>query len=150
MTESFAELFEESLAIQDLRPGSIVTGTIMEIRDDAVVVNAGLKSEGIVPISQFMNLQGELEVATSTSEPGRNARMSSISTVKPPLTLPLILPSMVSSPSKARIWNSKSSSWTANATISSYHGAQLLNPSSAPNARLCLSVWKKALLSWVW
>jgi small subunit ribosomal protein S1 len=63
MTESFAELFEESLAIQDLRPGSIVTGTIMEIRDDAVVVNAGLKSEGIVPISQFMNLQGELEVA---------------------------------------------------------------------------------------
>ena len=63
MTESFAELFEESLAIQDLRPGSIVTGIIMEIRDDAVVVNAGLKSEGIVPISQFRNLQGELEVA---------------------------------------------------------------------------------------
>ena len=44
MTESFAELFEESLATQDLRPGSIVTGTIMEIRDDSVVVNAGLKS----------------------------------------------------------------------------------------------------------
>jgi len=62
MTESFAELFEESLAAQDLKPGSIVTGTIMEIRDDAVVVNAGLKSEGIVPISQFRNLQGELEV----------------------------------------------------------------------------------------
>ena len=62
MTESFAELFEESLAAQDLKPGSIVTGTIMEIRDDAVVVNAGLKSEGIVPISQFRNLQGDLEV----------------------------------------------------------------------------------------
>ena len=62
MTESFAELFEESLAAQNLKPGSIVTGTIMEIRDDAVVVNAGLKSEGIVPISQFRNLQGELEV----------------------------------------------------------------------------------------
>jgi len=62
MTESFAELFEESLAAQDLRPGSIVTGTIMEIRDDVVVVNAGLKSEGIVPISQFKNLQGDLEV----------------------------------------------------------------------------------------
>ena len=67
MTESFAELFEESLAIQDLKPGSIVTGTIMEIRDDAVVVNAGLKSEGIVPISQFRNLQGELEVAVGDS-----------------------------------------------------------------------------------
>jgi len=62
MTESFAELFEESLATQDLKPGSIVTGIIMEIRDDTVVVNAGLKSEGIVPISQFKNLQGKLEV----------------------------------------------------------------------------------------
>jgi small subunit ribosomal protein S1 len=63
MTESFAELFEESLATQNLKPGSIVTGTIMEIRADTVIVNAGLKSEGIVPISQFRNLQGELEVA---------------------------------------------------------------------------------------
>jgi small subunit ribosomal protein S1 len=62
MTESFAELFEQSLAAQDLKPGSIVTGEVMEIREDAVVVNAGLKSEGIVPISQFRNLQGNLEV----------------------------------------------------------------------------------------
>src|SRR5210317_1191606 len=67
MTESFAELFEESLAAQNLKPGSIVTGTIMEIRDDAVVVNAGLKSEGIVPISQFKNLQGNLEVEVGDS-----------------------------------------------------------------------------------
>jgi small subunit ribosomal protein S1 len=63
MTESFAELFEQSLIARDLRPGSIVTGIVMEIRDDAVVVNAGLKSEGIVPIIQFRNLNGELEVA---------------------------------------------------------------------------------------
>jgi small subunit ribosomal protein S1 len=63
MTESFAELFEESLLHQDLKPGSIVTGTVMEIRDDAVIVNAGLKSEGVVPIIQFRNLKGELEVA---------------------------------------------------------------------------------------
>ena len=62
MTESFAELFEQSLAAQNLRPGAIVTGTVMEIREDSVVVNAGLKSEGIVPISQFKNLNGELEV----------------------------------------------------------------------------------------
>ncbi len=62
MTESFAELFEESLAAHSLKPGTIVTGTIMEIRDDSVVVNAGLKSEGFVPISQFKNLNGELEV----------------------------------------------------------------------------------------
>ncbi|NND43715.1 MAG: 30S ribosomal protein S1 [Xanthomonadales bacterium] len=62
MTESFAELFEESLVSKNLKPGSIVTGTVVEIRDDAVVVNAGLKSEGIVPISQFRDSQGELEV----------------------------------------------------------------------------------------
>jgi small subunit ribosomal protein S1 len=62
MTESFAELFEQSLAAQNLKPGTIVTGTVMEIREDSVVVNAGLKSEGIVPISQFRNLNGELEV----------------------------------------------------------------------------------------
>jgi small subunit ribosomal protein S1 len=63
MTESFAELFEQSLISRDLKPGSIVTGTVMEIRDDAVIVNAGLKSEGVVPIEQFRNLNGELEVA---------------------------------------------------------------------------------------
>ncbi|MGD2129876.1 MAG: 30S ribosomal protein S1, partial [Lysobacterales bacterium] len=44
------------------KPGTIVTGTVMEIRDDTVVVNAGLKSEGIVPISQFRNHNGDLEV----------------------------------------------------------------------------------------
>ena len=63
MTESFAELFEQSLAAHDLKPGAIVTGTVMEIRDDVVVVNAGLKSEGIVPISQFRTPEGVLEVA---------------------------------------------------------------------------------------
>ena len=62
MTESFEELFEQSPFAQNLRPGAIVTGTVMEIRDDTVVINASLKSEGIVPISQFRNLQGELEV----------------------------------------------------------------------------------------
>ena len=44
MTESFAELFEESLASQSLKPGTIVTGMVVEIRDDSVVVYAGLKS----------------------------------------------------------------------------------------------------------
>ena len=62
MTESFEALLEESLAQKNLKPGTIVTGTIMEIREDTVVVNAGLKSEGIVPISQCKHLQGEPEV----------------------------------------------------------------------------------------
>ncbi len=62
MTESFAELFEQSLTEADLRPGAIVTGRIMEIREDVVIVNAGLKSEGVVPIHQFKRSNGELEV----------------------------------------------------------------------------------------
>ena len=49
MTESFAELFEESIANTQLRAGSIVIGTVLEITNDAVIVNAGLKSEGVIP-----------------------------------------------------------------------------------------------------
>jgi small subunit ribosomal protein S1 len=63
MSESFAELFEQSLAFGTMKPGTIVTGVVVEIRADAVVVNAGLKSEGIVPLVQFQNERGELEVA---------------------------------------------------------------------------------------
>ena len=63
MSESFAELFEESLANKEMRPGTIVTGTVVDIQPDAVIVNAGLKSEGVIPIEQFKNSQGELEVA---------------------------------------------------------------------------------------
>ena len=62
MTESFAELFEQSQTLAKLKPGTIVSGIVVEIRNDVVVVNAGLKSEGIVPIEQFFNEQGELEV----------------------------------------------------------------------------------------
>ncbi|MEJ2213676.1 MAG: 30S ribosomal protein S1 [Gammaproteobacteria bacterium] len=63
MTESFAELFEESIANTNFEPGSIVIGTVVEINNDFVVVNAGLKSEGVIPRTQFLNMQGELEVA---------------------------------------------------------------------------------------
>ncbi|MGA9421832.1 MAG: 30S ribosomal protein S1 [Rhodanobacteraceae bacterium] len=62
MTESFAELFEQSQAISNLKSGAIVSGTVVEIRSDVVVVNAGLKSEGIIPIEQFRNEAGELEI----------------------------------------------------------------------------------------
>jgi small subunit ribosomal protein S1 len=62
-TESFAELFEESQAgLAKLKPGSIVVGTIVEIRSDVVVIHAGLKSEGIVPIEQFRDDNGKLEL----------------------------------------------------------------------------------------
>jgi small subunit ribosomal protein S1 len=63
MTESFAELFEESVAQTQLRTGAIIVGTVLEITNDAVIVNAGLKSEGVIPKSQFLNLAGEIEVS---------------------------------------------------------------------------------------
>jgi small subunit ribosomal protein S1 len=63
MSESFAELFEQSLVDTQMRPGSIVTGTVVSVGSDVVVVNAGLKSEGMIPVEQFRNESGELEVA---------------------------------------------------------------------------------------
>ena len=65
MTESFAELFEQSQAanLSKLKPGAIVTGTVVDVRTDVVIINAGLKSEGIVPIEQFRNEAGEIDVA---------------------------------------------------------------------------------------
>jgi small subunit ribosomal protein S1 len=63
MTESFAELFEQSqTSLNNLKSGAIVTGTVEEIRADVVVVNVGLKSEGVIDINQFRNEQGEIEV----------------------------------------------------------------------------------------
>ena len=62
MTESFAELFEQSVASTQLKPGAIVIGTVLDITSDNVIVNAGLKSEGVIPRSQFLNHAGELEV----------------------------------------------------------------------------------------
>lgn len=63
MSESFAELFEQSQTEKYMTPGSIVTGKVVDIRPDVVIVNAGLKSEGIIPIEQFYNENHELEVA---------------------------------------------------------------------------------------
>lgn len=63
MTESFAELFEASQTnLAKLKPGAIVTGIVVDVRGDVVVINAGLKSEGIVPIEQFRNDAGEIDV----------------------------------------------------------------------------------------
>ena len=62
MSESFAELFEQSLNDSHMQPGAIVMGKVVQIRDDAVVVNAGLKSEGLIPVDQFFNEDGSLEV----------------------------------------------------------------------------------------
>ena len=63
MTESFQELFEESLKSIEMKSGSIVTGTVVDIDKDWITVHAGLKSEGTIPADQFLNDQGEIEVA---------------------------------------------------------------------------------------
>ena len=63
MSESFAQLLEESMAYTEMKPGAILNATVLEITPDVVVVNAGLKSEGVIPTEQFYNDRGELEVA---------------------------------------------------------------------------------------
>ncbi|ACS86024.1 30S ribosomal protein S1 [Musicola paradisiaca] len=62
MTESFAQLFEESLKEIETRPGSIVRGVVVAIDKDVVLVDAGLKSESAIPVEQFKNAQGEIEI----------------------------------------------------------------------------------------
>ncbi len=62
-TESFAALFEESLARQEMRSGEVITAEVISIDDDFVIVNAGLKSESIIPTTEFHNDRGELEVS---------------------------------------------------------------------------------------
>jgi small subunit ribosomal protein S1 len=62
MSESFAELFEESVKNLEMRPGMIVKGHVLEVGPDMVVVHAGLKSEGVIPLSEFKDMNGEVEV----------------------------------------------------------------------------------------
>jgi len=78
MTESFADLFEESLSHTQMQPGSLLNALVLEVRSDFVIVSAGLKSEGVIPAEQFKNERGEItvkvgdlvEVALETVEDG--------------------------------------------------------------------------------
>jgi small subunit ribosomal protein S1 len=63
MSESFAELLEQSIDQVELRPGALINAEIMEITPDVVIVNAGLKSEGVIPLEQFQNENGEMTFA---------------------------------------------------------------------------------------
>jgi small subunit ribosomal protein S1 len=67
MSESFAELFEQSQIDARMKPGSIINGTVVDMSGDSVVVNAGLKSEAFIPIDQFYDENGELEVSVGDS-----------------------------------------------------------------------------------
>ena len=61
-TESFSEMFEQSLANQRIRPGMILTGLVIDVGPDVVIINVGLKSEAVIPLEQFKNERGEVEV----------------------------------------------------------------------------------------
>src|SRR5690554_8232157 len=60
--ESFADLFNESIKNQDMKAGEVISAEVVRIDHNFVVVNAGLKSEALIPIEEFLNDQGELEV----------------------------------------------------------------------------------------
>lgn len=72
--ENFAELFEQSLTKADIRPGSLIKATVVDIRPDCVIVNAGLKSEGIIPINEFreeeVNVGDEVDVVVDAADNG--------------------------------------------------------------------------------
>jgi small subunit ribosomal protein S1 len=62
MSESFAELFEQSLASGPMKPGTILTGNVIEVTPEVVIVSAGLKSEAVIPAVEFRDENGEMEV----------------------------------------------------------------------------------------
>jgi len=62
MSESFAALFEESLARSNMKAGQVISAEVVRIDHNFVVVNAGLKSEAFIPVEEFLNDQGEVEV----------------------------------------------------------------------------------------
>ncbi len=62
MSDSFAELFEQSQIEKKMRPGTIISAKVLDIKNDNVIVNAGLKSEGVIPIEQFLNDEGQIEI----------------------------------------------------------------------------------------
>ena len=63
MSESFAELFEESLKSVEMAPGAIVTGVVIDVDKDWVTVHAGLKSEGVISVNEFLDDNGDVNVA---------------------------------------------------------------------------------------
>tara|TARA_Y100000588_G_scaffold72206_2_gene74471 strand:+ start:2635 stop:4308 length:1674 start_codon:yes stop_codon:yes gene_type:complete len=85
MSESFAELLEESLSSSEMKPGAVIEAEVVDINGDYVIVNAGLKSESEIPASQFRDTEGavqvnigdRVEVAIETIEDGYgNTRLS--------------------------------------------------------------------------
>ena len=66
MSESFAELFEESLKTVDMKPGAIVTGVVIDIDNEWVTVHAGLSPKALFPRAQFIDAAGECALHSET------------------------------------------------------------------------------------
>ena len=62
MSEDFSRLIEESISKLQVKSGAIIMGTVIDVKKDLVIVNAGLKSEGMIPIDQFIGFDGNVEV----------------------------------------------------------------------------------------
>ena len=62
-SENFAAMFEESMALKEMRQGEIITAEVISVDSDFIIVNAGLKSESIIKTEEFLNDQSEIEVA---------------------------------------------------------------------------------------
>ena len=78
MNESFSEMFENSLANQRIRPGMILTGLVVDVSPDVVIINVGLKSEAVIPLEQFKNERGEVEVKAGDSSKWPSTRSKTV------------------------------------------------------------------------
>ena len=85
MTESFQQLFEQSLASQQIKPGPILTGIVVDMSDDVVIVNAGLKSEAVIPIEQFRNESGRDRSRRSATRSRSRWMPSRTASARPPV-----------------------------------------------------------------
>ena len=67
-SESFADLFEESMALKEMRQGEVITSEVISIDSDFVIVNAGLKSESLIKSDEFLDDKGDIEVSVGDHE----------------------------------------------------------------------------------
>jgi len=62
MSESFSELFENSETQQNVKPGALLMGTVVSMNREKAIINVGLKSEGFIPLNEFKDIRGEIEI----------------------------------------------------------------------------------------
>jgi len=62
MSESFSELFENSETQQNVKPGTLLMGTVVSMNREKAIINVGLKSEGFISLNEFKDVRGELEI----------------------------------------------------------------------------------------